>query len=750
MINIGEVICERSKEKLTLSNQLSGGAGGEGFIYHVKGKKSLVAKIYKKKITSSKIKKLRYMINNPPLDPMSKHDHMSLAWPKDLIKYNNQVVGFIMPLVKGHNLGIVYFRDQRVKNACHINYIHLHRICYNLAKAFEAAHNSGYIIGDVKDENIKVKDNSLISILDVDSFQVPVPNNHQKFFNCKVLTPEYSPPEVLIYSRKNKVENFRRLPEQDLFGFAILVFKLLMEGTHPFVGFLPSKENQENLEIQERIIKGYFPYQTGGKRGKPPRPAPSFNQLHPGLQKLFIECFVEGIYSPSKRPTIKEWIRALKKAENSLIKCNSNAMHYFSDHLSFCPWCKRKRKFNKDPFPHIKLNKRHKIFTRAKNRNIASKKTKHKTSTSNKKISRTKRQFNSVSAINIKKFIIFFAIILSIFVFYNFGFKIPWITTGHNMTINEVKWSPDGKYILSGCQDGEIHLWDAKTRRHINKFRDESDIVSSLEWSPDGEKFAAGFGRGAIKIWDKNEDKYSHLYEDLVLNIQSLTWLNNHNLFASNSWYSFIINSYNGDFNDIRYNSTGKTIAYLNNNKVYMASVVISENNKELKIHNITDGYLVFKTKLNLSNIFDITISPSKNYISITGNKNLTIVDTKEYLVSEVNYDNDIILLSEWSPKENYIAVVTNSGEIKIYDFYADGLPDGSYLAINNNFKTKYENGFFALDWSPDENKIVTGSRRSDGRLIKDNRENITTYEGDFNDGEIVIWEWKTQNKYVF
>ncbi|MFW6025418.1 MAG: protein kinase domain-containing protein [Candidatus Woesearchaeota archaeon] len=753
MLKFNEVMCEKTGEILSLSKQLSGGVGGEGFIYHLKEKNNIIAKIYKNKLTPNKICKLRYMINNPPKDPMDKDNHISIVWPKDLIKYNNQIVGFTMPLIIGHNLGVAYFRDQRVQTARHFTYIHLHRISYNLAKAFEACHNSGYIIGDVKDENIKVKDNSLISLLDVDSFQVPRPNPQQGYFNCKVLTPEYSPPEVLLFAKTNKVKEYNRGPEQDLFGLSILIFKLLMEGTHPFIGFLPSKENREHLEIQERIIKGYFPYQSGGRRGIPSKPAPPFNQLHPEIQKLFHKCFVEGHHLPSKRPTINEWIATLKKAENNLKKCSSNGMHYYGNHLTFCPWCKRKRKFNKDPFPELfSKKKRYKNFLKI-NKNSdssSSKKVRNKIISSNNKTSISKRSLNFFTLFKSKMFILFIAFALIIFGIYNSDFTIPWSSAGHSSTINEVKWSPDGEYILSGCQGGEIHLWEAKTGNHINKIRDETDVVSSLEWAPDGAKFAAGFGRGAIKIWGAENKKPSYLYEDLQVNISSLEWVDNNNLFALNDWHTFIINSSNGNWDHFNYFNDGLATAYRNKGIIFMASIVRAENNKMLEIYNITHEHSVTKKELDLDKIYDLTISPSKEFIAIAGNRKIKIINTKGSLVQTINNDKDIFLLAKWSPKENYLAAVTNSGEIKIYDFHKEGLPDGTYLSINKRLKTKYENGFFALDWSPDEEKIVTGSRRSDGRIIKENRaDESTIYNGNFTDGEILIWDWNTKEKHV-
>uniref|UniRef100_A0ACD5H2V0 Uncharacterized protein n=1 Tax=Desertifilum tharense IPPAS B-1220 TaxID=1781255 RepID=A0ACD5H2V0_9CYAN len=148
-----------------------------------------------------------------------------------------------------------------------------------------------------------------------------------------------------------------RAPEHDLFGLAVLIFQLLMEGTHPFAGVYKLPGDPPPME--KRIAEGYFPY---GRKRVPVTPmpvAPPFEILHPMLQELFIRCFEDGYLNPGVRPDARTWASALSNAEDSLVTCAKNDQHRYSSHLSRCPWCDRASALgDRDPFPSQEAVKR--------------------------------------------------------------------------------------------------------------------------------------------------------------------------------------------------------------------------------------------------------------------------------------------------------------------------------------------------------------------------------------------------------
>lgn len=342
------------KKIIVLGAELGG--GGEGKIYEVNGETSLVAKVYHQG-KNTNTEKLRAMYAHPPHDPAKAQNHISIAWTLDLLLNVNsqEIVGFLMG--KAANMRPIhsfYTPKNRRQHLPGFNYLYLHRTARNLASAVSALHSSDYVIGDVNESNILVAETALITLVDTDSFQVRNSQNG-KIYRCPVGKAEFTPPEL-------QGKNFRDIDrnlEHDLFGLGVLIFQLLMEGTHPFEGIFQG--TGEPPAKEKRIFSGHFPYSKNVPYT--PKPfAPSFDTLSPALQKLFKQCFVDGHQNPTARPDAQTWVKTIEEAEHNLITCSSNPNHLYGNHLKVCPWCERTVKLKgRDPFPAQQATKHQQI-----------------------------------------------------------------------------------------------------------------------------------------------------------------------------------------------------------------------------------------------------------------------------------------------------------------------------------------------------------------------------------------------------
>jgi WD40 repeat protein/uncharacterized caspase-like protein len=73
---------------------------------------------------------------------------------------------------------------------------------------------------------------------------------------------------------------------------------------------------------------------------------------------------------------------------------------------------------------------------------------------------------------------------------------------GHQDTITQIKYSPDGKLIASASWDQTIKLWDEKTGALINTITGHQDGINSIAFSPDGQILISGGEDKTIKIWN--------------------------------------------------------------------------------------------------------------------------------------------------------------------------------------------------------------------------------------------------------
>lgn len=318
------------------------GAGGQATVYPVPGMPDRVAKLYRDPAPEQE-RKLRLMLARRPAGATG-----IFAWPLDLLHDDEgRFAGLLLPRVEGKlRLFELYNPATRRDRAPLFHHGQLHRAARNLAAAFHKLHEAGFVVGDVNESNVLVGEDGRVVLIDTDSFQVRDPATGE-VFRCPVGRPEFTPPEL---SGRSFAET-DRAPEHDRFGLGVLVFQMLMEGTHPFAGRF--RGEGEPPSVQERIAAGHFPY--SGRADvplDPPRTAPPLDTLDPGVRALLVRCFEDGHRDPAARPHAAEWRDALAAAEASLATCERNEQHMYGEHLDACPWCERARQLEgRDPFP---------------------------------------------------------------------------------------------------------------------------------------------------------------------------------------------------------------------------------------------------------------------------------------------------------------------------------------------------------------------------------------------------------------
>jgi WD40 repeat protein/serine/threonine protein kinase len=74
--------------------------------------------------------------------------------------------------------------------------------------------------------------------------------------------------------------------------------------------------------------------------------------------------------------------------------------------------------------------------------------------------------------------------------------------TDHTSQVEAVAWSPDGAKLVSGSENGELFLWNMRTRAKLRfGFPPVPGGVSSLAWSPDGRFVVTGGQNGNLTVW---------------------------------------------------------------------------------------------------------------------------------------------------------------------------------------------------------------------------------------------------------
>jgi WD40 repeat protein len=328
-----------SGRSIVLEKKLA--SSGEGTVWTT-SLPGFLAKLYHTP-TPDHVEKLRVMIAHPPQNPMRHHYHVTFAWPQDLLQNaQGQCLGFLMPeIVDGVKLSLIYNAKLRNRKAPRFNWYYLHTAALNFALSLKSLHDEGYVVGDIKPQNLLVNSRALISVIDADSFQVRDPLT-KTLYRCPVGSEGFTPVELL----GKELSTLDQTEVHDRFRLGVMIFMLLF-GDQPFKGKWIGKG--ESPQPAELIRQGYWPYAPNSMVQPGPNTIP-LSIIHPQLQVCFQRCFTEGHRNPLARPSAQDWSDALKLAIPDLRMCHLENNHYYSRIYGRCYWCDRRSSVGLDVF----------------------------------------------------------------------------------------------------------------------------------------------------------------------------------------------------------------------------------------------------------------------------------------------------------------------------------------------------------------------------------------------------------------
>ena len=335
----------------TLGRPLKDGRGGEGTVYRIKGRPGLVAKIYHKQTriqagAHMRRQKLECMIKHSV--PTKYRGKLRVAWPQDILYSGSQLVGYVMPRVRSAH-GLYEVWTQGKQDTVFRKYTWRKSVCVagNLARVIAALHKNGVVVGDFNPKNFLVDRAGNVILVDADSFDITDPKTRERF-PCQVARPEMLAPELQGCRNLSTVKApFSR--QTDNFSLALLIFRLLMSGFHPFncICVEDAVSSSAGIDEQTEIVNGNCAYvrKVPGREISPLSPALEF--LPADVQTLFCRTFNYTAYSARanipNRASPEEWVRSLDRLRRKpMRRCRSNRRHLFPGHNKTCPFCGQK------------------------------------------------------------------------------------------------------------------------------------------------------------------------------------------------------------------------------------------------------------------------------------------------------------------------------------------------------------------------------------------------------------------------
>ncbi|MDD1723960.1 MAG: hypothetical protein LUQ07_02390 [Methanospirillum sp.] len=300
---------QRPRSRMTVLSQdgsplpliYSGKSGGEGEIWYIDGDETSCVKIFRPHRSGKEMEhKLRTMQANPVPVP----HHTGLCWPLGIVSTSDKKGRFLGYLMK--RLDFSLWRPVHAwYDSAECDFGFSMDAAGRLAELVRVIHSSGHCIGDLRENNVFISNKGEICIIDTDSFQVTDPETFRTWY-CRVGTGEYLPPELIEGSFEQ--QDIDRL-FADRFALAVLIFRFLMQGAHPYQARGPLIEDAPTT--MDKIRRGYFAYERKTPGILPPEYAPPYDRIPPQIRALFHETFVTGHHNPQLRPDPSRWAEVL-------------------------------------------------------------------------------------------------------------------------------------------------------------------------------------------------------------------------------------------------------------------------------------------------------------------------------------------------------------------------------------------------------------------------------------------------------
>jgi DNA-binding helix-hairpin-helix protein with protein kinase domain len=285
---VGDVIYDHSGNPLTLTRLI--GSGGEGSVFAVSDGR--VAKFYHPaKATEAVRDKLHLMIRQGP--PQGA----AVCWPESFAVTNSQprkwLGGTIMPAASGIPLQQLLLKPVLTSRFPNWTRKHLVQLARTVLTTVSALHRHGVLLGDINLLNILVTDETKITFVDCDSFQI-------EDFACPVgKLPFIRPARV---SAGFDFSKQLRTMDDDLFATAVLAFMILLPGKPPF-------SHTGGNDVVANCREARFPYPWGSRwaDGLPVGPWQYiWSHLTEKLKNAFGKTFEEGEFIAAD-----DWIQLL-------------------------------------------------------------------------------------------------------------------------------------------------------------------------------------------------------------------------------------------------------------------------------------------------------------------------------------------------------------------------------------------------------------------------------------------------------
>ncbi|ETO15094.1 WD-40 repeat-containing protein, partial [Reticulomyxa filosa] len=249
------------------------------------------------------------------------------------------------------------------------------------------------------------------------------------------------------------------------------------------------------------------------------------------------------------------------------------------------------------------------------------------------------------------------------------SFRISKVLQGQNGVIKSVKFSTDGRKIVS-ASDEAVEIWDVALGKQIQIFRGHSDWVYNADFSPDGNIVVSCSGDKTARLWDATSGKELIRLSEHFDPVWDVDFAPDGNTVASGS-YDKTIRIW-----DVK---SGKEIQRLVGNSVGTSNVqyspdgqmiVSSSKGTNITLWNVTFGEKLKELKGHIQRVTRAKFSPDGQFvISCSSDKTIRIwdIETGQEL-KKLEGHLDVVNEAQYFPNGQTIVSCSNDNTVRLWD----------------------------------------------------------------------------------
>jgi WD40 repeat protein len=241
---------------------------------------------------------------------------------------------------------------------------------------------------------------------------------------------------------------------------------------------------------------------------------------------------------------------------------------------------------------------------------------------------------------------------------------------GHEGTIRDLAFSPDGKFVASAGHDDSVFLWQTLTVKPVQVLRAHSDGIWSVCYSQDGQSLMTGGGDSRINVWDTNTYQRRNSLMRHQSNVQSLALSHDGKLFASA-----------GGFDEsvvVWATASGAVLRDLKPEVGAVLSVAFHPTDSSLVIAGYSDRLVIIDVstwevtstmRLPFAVIRSLSFSSDGHWLAAAGRSNaVTIVDWPQRLIAEqLGGHTEPVHAACFRASDNLLATGDDAGVVRLW-----------------------------------------------------------------------------------